>query len=694
MSEKMYNTYYGKCQQSTPDGSYITDLLSSTCTCSSKESFLQNAKDIQEQVFFDVAASHDVDQKSCKLTYLDQFDSRQEDPQMKTASDTVKHMKKGAYPELQKIPEPAKSKDLGAVRAIQANIARNLVASISNLQKIDKEIKQLENLPYSAGASAYGSPETVKAVAQNLASQPERLKRAKAVRSMIYKSIWNIEEPEMRQLFDELYSPFKDNSQAPDFPAELYFQKLVGKDSNYSIQSRVIEKMKSRTASEIGLVNYQKKSYPDSYKRTLVKSGLIYDDIFKTGPSSTFYSSMQCKMESRYGKGDKMTEAAVDVGLTAVTLAAGGAPAVLRTAVARGLITAETSSILSGLALVTEGTTGLAGLAINNFSQKCSDRTLTVQPGVCGKVENLKNQTDPLHAVQVEFNASSCALSVAMDALQAGSLFRSLKLLSNWENGARDIEEYIRQKDLARLGKPISVVGDTQGKNPQEIFSALSDAFQFTNRQKRKLSALVKDEKDLQRLNNVLQKVADGQFVPLTEASWSSKLLHDSGINNVFQFHGTDEQAIQKIVESRMGNKSVPHLKTGKDYAVFTMPVSHKEIGPVKSFVITGSTKAGKAEGIITFQGEAANLFVRPRIAGPSSFAAYGRGPIYRSPVGRLVIDEYKVEGSNLIISKAHVIPLDEATMKNAATNYIMKNWSIEIMMVGELLLIETLSNE
>lgn len=457
VSEKLYKTIYGKCDGATvPGGSDLEGLLASTGNCSvSSTNFKQNVQNIQEQVYFDAAASLDVDQKSCKLSYLDQFDAAPDDSTIKVAKDTVDYMRRTGHPGLKQTPVSGKDKPAAAEEA-QKLVCRQIVDSIHDIQALDARISAFDQKR---------TPETI--------DTPE-ITKARAARDALYKSIWNINEPEVKRFVDtQLASYAIEGENAASglflpYPTEWIYQQMISPKNPMSFQS-IIQKMKKRTAEEIGSINATKKDYPQNYKRNLVKSGIVYDEIFKTGPSQPFYSSMQCRLESKYGKGDELTVLAVDVGLTVATLAAGGLGAGLRSAAAKEMISAQTARVLSSLAKAArtvEASAALGGLVVNNFIDKCSSINSTIEPGLCAKVESLQKSTDPLEIVRHEISSESCALAVVNDTLQLGGLIHSLGLL-RFGKAAKEAEDARKAEAAAvRMADNATAIAGKEGAQP------------------------------------------------------------------------------------------------------------------------------------------------------------------------------------------------------------------------------------
>lgn len=228
------------------------------------------------------------------------------------------------------------------------------------------------------------------------------------------------------------------------------------------------------------------------------------------------------------------------------------------------------------------------------------------------------------------------------------------------------LEEKWRNSDLQKASAKTTprLTNSLEGLSKNESFDFLAKAYNFSDAQKGMLAKQLAIGTDLERMNSVLAQAASGQFVKFEEAAWASSKLAKAKIDGVFQFHGTSEKAMQGILNT-LTSDGQPVLKTFGDVGIYAIPVAHKELNPLKSYWITGSSKAGNPEASIVFQGEAAQLFSSPKLPTVMSNTAY-RGGTTRSPIGNLVIDEYSVQSGNIVVTKAHVVPLE-----NGATNMI-----------------------
>lgn len=266
--------------------------------------------------------------------------------------------------------------------------------------------------------------------------------------------------------------------------------------------------------------------------------------------------------------------------------------------------------------------------------------------------------------------------------LMSGEMDSRIARTKSANNFFDRIEDRWRNWDLGKSAEKVipRLEGSIEGLSPKDAFTKLSTTYGFTEKQGTKLLKILKEPGDLEKMNQVLSQSASGKFVKFEEAAWASKQLGRVGVDDVFQFHGTSEKAMNGILTS-MISEGQPTMKTANDVGVYAIPIAHSQLSTAQSYFLTGTVRAASPEASVVFQGEAAALFNSPKIPTVAGNVAY-RGSTTRSPVGNLVIDEFKMDGPNMIVTKAHVSSLENN--KKSISTLLISNFGIETIIIGE----------
>lgn len=446
-------------------------------------------------------------------------------------------------------------------------------------------------------------------------------------------------------------------------------------------------------------INSKDKSWlrDSTFKRQLWNSTGKSELIGQLGVDSELNPSTVCRMESRYGIGADNAEklqliASLGLGFGIAGLGRLAAlPWIKRADYARKAVRVGTTvQLIAGTALIS-----------NHISEACKEKLKTLGgKKACEAIEGTEFKT--LFYRQQEANecliaASTGVVFAGLSAIGVHSLvsgkfppilkgeFNERLANSQKANSLADrIEERWRAWDLSRATQnPLPRISESiAGMPSSKAFDYLSASYQFTSKQKTNLAKQLTSGNEMDRMNQVLSQAASGQFVKFEDASWASGKLSQAGIEGLFQFHGTSEKALEGILKSATTGTGKPTMRTMSDVGVYAIPVAHKELSPVTSYWISGSFRASNPEASIVFQGEAAQLFSSPKLPTISSNTIY-RGSTTRSPVGNLVIDEYKLANGNLIVTKAHVAPLENN--QTQIRSLLIRNFGIEALIIGEL---------
>lgn len=637
LNQQLYEEMYQKkCV-----GASEQEIKSLRCALGQPKTDIENLDDLSEFMIFSDIAATEMDRLACVTTAINRIVANKEVKQM-ALSATCSHL-------------------------------LSLQDSLDNIELLQKWIK---------------SYETVNDGSLRLVTADERVKNDFVIQNLKGRLLLYQENIRFLQAHDPLLS----SPTVFEKVSDLLKKGILGnrktkdevcRDLNSNIDQLLTKDSNQHLQSKQFIQNKLKSNYwtiDSEFKQKLWSSSGRSSMTSKVSTNADLSQSAMCRMEARYGigavNGEKlkliMSSAVSGFGIGWLARLAGPLWA-KRTNSAR-----EIALLVTTVQVATGGT-----IIAYEVAQACQEKLKSISSKrTCEAIDD----TEFKNLFFQQQDSNECLIAGAAGTIFAGLSGLGIKgilkgkvppsleieleeraLATKKSNSLMEkLEEKWRNSDLQKAAAKSTprLTGSLDGLSKTESFDFLAKAYNFSDAQKGMLAKQLAAGTDLERMNSVLAQAASGQFVKFEEAAWASSKLAKAKVDGVFQFHGTSEKAVQGIVSS-LNADGQPVMKTFGDVGVYAVPVAHKEMNPLKSFYIAGSTKAGSPEASIVFQGEAAQLFSSPKLPTIGSNVMY-RGSATRSPVGNLVIDEYSIQSGNLIITKAHVVPLE-----NGGTNMI-----------------------
>ncbi|MBN8535869.1 MAG: hypothetical protein J0M15_02360 [Deltaproteobacteria bacterium] len=411
VNEFWYNQFAEKCASSSFAGG------NGTCSKSEDSSQInQNlSKDLLTKSYFDEALKEQSIQNQCQFTYWSRLNT--DDNSAFKDQDEANKKLNVQFPELQNKlksispsnrnidSKPTNNNSIKEAQEAQKRIVDKLVESSFQIAQKERELNFIKasNPVFSADPTLSPKLKIEKltneiAVLENSLLFSEDPEVSSFVKFKIIKKIHNTyasgKNPDLNELKKYFY---EDNSDS--FQSQVVNRKLI------SISEEQVKFSKIN-----GM--YDKDYY---FKVATIQSGIGANILNRKVNQNSQFAQIQCDLDSKYGKGEKISSIANSVVIGGVTIFFGGAALMLSRLAQIGIATqraAKLGHVISSVANTSISTTEV----VKSIVDSCSPHYQKMESSICSRVENQKNNGIDLELTS-QINHSECLTDLGLAAL-------------------------------------------------------------------------------------------------------------------------------------------------------------------------------------------------------------------------------------------------------------------------------------
>lgn len=554
VNEFWYNQFAEKCSSSSFAGG--------NGTCSKSEDspkINQNlSKDLLTKSYFDEALKEQSIQNQCQFTYWSRL--KTDDNSAFKDQDEANKKLNVQFPELQNKlksispsnrsidSKPTNNNSIKEAQEAQKRIVDKLVESSFQIAQKERELNFIKasNPVFSADPTLSPKLKIEKltneiAVLENSLLFSEDPEVSSFVKFKIIKKIHNTyasgKNPDLNELKKYFY---EDNSDS--FQSQVVNRKLI------SISEEQVKYSKIN-----GM--YDKDYY---FKVATVQSGIGANILNRKVNQNSQFAQIQCDLDSKYGKGEKISSIANSVVIGGVTIFFGGAALMLSRLAQIGIATqraAKLGQVISSVANTSISTTEV----VKSIVDSCSPHYQKMESSICSRVENQKNNGIDLELTS-QINHSECLTDLGLAAL-SGTV-----ALNNFSQ-ARKLK---RDQQIAILGISQkynslieSIKSDTRlsKKERKQLLSELDRSISFSTIEnfprKEFLESIAKENP--QDLHQALKEINNSVKVP----DWKTRVRNWISEKN---FKKEDADELEKcLVDTNTQTSSCSALKNNPE---------------------------------------------------------------------------------------------------------------------------------
>lgn len=429
VNEFWFNQFVGDCSKNTPplNISNLGESVPVSCARNPSSIHLNRtlSKNLVADLYFDEALVESTKQNQCQFDYWSALSTR--DSESYTAQKAAnrklaaqfeplkQNIKSHGYNERHKFfPETEGKSATQHAASAQRKIVNQLVEAAYKIAKKDREIKHLA-LPHLM----YNNDPKV--------STRNKVEKLQSELAILENTFPFAEDQEVKNfVMYDLVNKMKEslsNGQEPNI-AEL--KEFFATDNNSGFQSRVVErKLKSISKQQSDYADIDGK-YDDNYsfKVATVQSGVgakILNDRVKQNYN---FSHLQCDMESKYGKGEKIANTANTVVIAGVTMAVGGGALLLGRLAQIGITSQRSARLAQAISTVTNTTLSASQIA-QGLVESCKQPHFQKKDStVCARVDSVKEKGIDIQ-INSEIDHSDCLTDMGLAALSGAVAFKA-----------------------------------------------------------------------------------------------------------------------------------------------------------------------------------------------------------------------------------------------------------------------------
>lgn len=443
-----YNQYFKKCPpgveskdlkrpNSTNSNTSIFSKENSTTAHCSRISLFENSfseinQEIKEALFFDQALNDQALQNQCHYNYWNRLsvtDTPEAEKNQKTANAQLRtqfgNLKSNLkdFPGSENLPKGSK--------AAQTQIITQLTEQSIKIAELRREINQLAatNSVYSATGDSKSKEKII-----NLENQIKILES-----SMLYSEDQTVKGYVTAIILPKINNYYKTGKKINTAELVDYFLN----DPVENFQKSVIEsKLKSISEKQMSYAKINGK-YNDNYnfKVQSIQDGAGARILNMAQNQNTDFSSIQCDLEAKYGKGEKAASNTNTAIISGVTVMFGGASFALARLSQIGMVSLRAAKLASTISSATNSAIS-AGMLSEGILNACFENQFTKNDhSICARADE-QTQRGISEQLASEISQSDCLRDLGLSAL-AG--LTSYKTFLNYK-------KIQREKQLADLG--------------------------------------------------------------------------------------------------------------------------------------------------------------------------------------------------------------------------------------------------
>jgi len=462
VNEFWFNQFVGDCSKiASPIA--ISSLKELTpMSCSRKPSAIhvngKLSKDLVSDIYFDEALVESAKQNQCQFDYWSALSTRDNEAyKMQTKAnkklaeqfDPLKgDLKSHSFSDREKIfPDVEGGSPTQQATNAQRTIVNHLVEAAYKIAKKDQEIKQL-SLPHLM----FNNDPKV--------STRVKVEKLQAELNVLETSFPFSEDQEVKNfVMYDLITKMNESFSIGQEPNLTELKNFFATDKRNGFQSKVVDqKLKSISQEQNEYADIDGK-YDDNYgfKVTTVQSGIgarILNDKVKQNSN---FSRLQCEMESKYGKGEKIANTANTVVVAGATIFFGGGALLLGRLAQVGITSQRAAKVAQVISTAANGTISTSQI-VQGLVESCQQPHFFKKDStICARVESVKTKGIGVQ-INSEIDHSDCLTDMGLAALSGAAAFKT----------AAKAKQLKRDQQLLQLGlrdKYSSLISDIRNNS-------------------------------------------------------------------------------------------------------------------------------------------------------------------------------------------------------------------------------------
>lgn len=405
-----YNQYFERC---TPDSSNknLKFTPTSTTHCS-RLTLIENetpelSSELKEATFFDAALNDQALENQCQFDYWNRLSIKQpseNESVQKLANQKLRSQFTNLKTNLKDFTDPTQNEE--STKEAQKQIIAQLTEQSLQIAGLRREINKIA----ATNPIFSGSP--------NNKSKDKILQLENQIKviesSMIFSEDQTVKDYITMTILPKINDYYKVGKQPNLAELQDYFLN----DNSESFQKRVVEvKLKSTSQQQATYAKIDG-NYKDNYnfKVQSIQNGAGARMLQKNENQNNEFSSLQCELESKYGKGEKAADATNTAIISGVTVFFGGATFALAKLSQVGMVSLRAAKLASSLSSAVSGTISATMLA-EGITNACFENQFgKTDQAICSRSEE-QTQKGLKEQIASEVVQSKCLRDLGLAAL-------------------------------------------------------------------------------------------------------------------------------------------------------------------------------------------------------------------------------------------------------------------------------------
>jgi hypothetical protein len=440
-----FNQFVGNCENLTPQTNldFLKAYAAGTCSRAPESAHINRSisKNLVTDLYFDKSLVEMAKQNQCQFDYWSALNTK--DNSSYLAQDRANKKLGSQFEALKPDLKPTSYQNRGQIlpttesgtpaqqaQTAQRKIVDQLVEKAYEIAKKEREIKN-----FIATNPIY-TPDPKKSSSSQVTQMYHEL-------AVLENSFLMAEDPEVQYFVrNQLVARIKDGFKLGKEPDLKVMKEYFYSDKSDSFQARVVDKKMQSISTEQTDYAEIDGAYNDNYsfKVAAVQSGVGAKILSDSVNQNSNFSKLQCEMESKYGKGEKIASTANAVAIAGVTFAFGGGAMLLGKLAQIGIASQRTvrvahviSSVANTSISLSEIAQGLLECPQPHFRNKDSS--------TCARVASVKEKGIDIQ-INSEIDHSNCLTDLGLAAISGAIAFKA----------AAKAKQLKRDQQLLQLG--------------------------------------------------------------------------------------------------------------------------------------------------------------------------------------------------------------------------------------------------
>lgn len=493
-----YDQYFEKCTPTSANQSskFVPNSMSHCSRLSPIENETPELNsELKEATFFDAALNDQAVTNQCEFDYWSRLSTTPNDQtnnEQKKANQKLRSQFKSLNTQLKDFSNSTKNVD--SAKEAQAQIIAELTNQSLKISELRKEINTI------------AATNPVFSITGDTRARDKIIQIENQIK-VIESSMVFSEDPTVKDYVNAIILPkindYHKLGQKPDLEE---IKNYLLTDKTNSFQNFVVEaKLKSSSKQQM---NYAKidGNYKDNYnfKVQSVQHGAGSRMLNQSANQNTEFSSLQCELESKYGKGEKAADTANTIIISGITAVFGGATFALAKLAQIGIVSLRAAKFASALSSAVNGTISATMLA-EGITDACFENHFGQNgQSMCARAEG-QLQKSIKDQVSAEIAQSNCLKDLGLSAIAGIVSYKSFvtyqklqkekqlvdlgvkskyeEIISNLNNNS-ELVKSDRSKIIAELNKSVKIssqegfprdsfIQAMAKENPEDLYMAL-----------------------------------------------------------------------------------------------------------------------------------------------------------------------------------------------------------------------------